>query len=759
MMAQKGHIDIQKILDMSVARLRFEMVYLMELNQFSIQQFVEKAKSLQIGVLKNEMLRALSRPMTEARSLRGRVSTLSQLSDLLKPTKAGETKEINRQILNLDQTLKSSLSYPATLSLYYIIFKAGLGPDAVVEPAYSRFAAPHTFRGAIKKLLQGSKKAIFNFSVDDTPLNSFEMMESIELSVRSGLFQGLGFSIDDMMGFLFDMATAEEMSYAQGAPVGSLGSYTDLEGNYQNLQDKYASPEWSDVLKSCVDFKEGRGHDREMPLSHILLSPSLGYTSLFLDGDYSGLETANIDGQVIQKPGYFAMGRRHVTQLEIFRTDLLLSIRFFQNLQTNIEATTPEKLPKLAGKIGEAKEKIKSFITLLLQRTKEFDSCYFDLMKRDRVIVAEIIKAEAQFWGAVHQEMKKMRQDPKYASSINQHPLGYELPAGVLWRTRVSAQSATTYDFDFQLRVKDMIEHGMLLPSGKQNPLDPSLKLRLTSDEAKASLYKNAVSRTLPYVEDEKSFVSSAMKSNVYSGVHAYVQWFEESHYPVIGFQTFYDGHALLYRLSPMTTELLGLPELESAQALAELPIQLLNYFSLDPQEIEALGLLGNVRVFDFSSVTHSSIFMASNSQPEASHDYLMQILAQKWMGYFGDKDIMETPEVAVMGGRPDDLVPVETLAIRYFNYRSDTHQILFSQDLNNAAMFDQQYINFIKADYSRMALFKAQVLKEEQSIPFLMINFDARGPLKVNLYSTGVSDNLDSTFIQLKKTTGNFFQ
>ncbi len=758
MMATKGKIEAHTLIDSISNRLRFEVVYLMVLNQKSIQDFALRSKGLQISSFKSEMQRDLSRPMTEARALRGRVSVLSQLTDLISTANHIETKDLTMQILNLDRSLKSALSYPALLSLYYLSFKAGLTAETIVAPAIDRYHPPQTFRGVIKKLFQGQNISPFEYSLNNDALNSFETLEAMQLAFQTDLFQSMGFSVDELLANLFEMATAEEMTSGQGSIMGELGPKADLESKFENLKDKYSSPDWNELLSTCSDFEKGQPHARELAIRHLIISPTLGYNIQFLNDEYTGNEIVNIDNQSMQKPGYFSMSRAHVTELEIIRSDLLLTIRFFQNLKSGFEKGDSTKLVKLEEKLEYVKEKTRSFLRLILQRQKEFDSCYFQLIKRDRVIMAQLLKTEAVYWRAAHQEMKKMRADQNYQSPMNQKPISYELPQGVVYRSRISGQSVVNYDFDVLLRMKEYLESGAKWPGSQREAIDPSLKIVLTEEIAKTPEYKNALTQAIPFIEDEDKFVMSAMRSGLYSGKNAVLPWYLGTVFPIVAFQNYYDGHALLYRMSPVVTEILGMPELESSAELFEIPQRVLQFFNLEKAELEALNLTGATHLYDFKLTYKAGLYLNSKSSPSASEDYMLQVLSQKWMGTYGDKDMMENPEVLKYGGRPPAVVPVETIAQNYFNYRSDTHRTIFAQDLNDISQFDTQYRDYINADFVRTAQFKNFVLQNAQSRAPLMIHFDLSGPQKMKLFTDGAIDNVDSVYIQFKKRTGNFF-
>ncbi|MGZ5278643.1 MAG: hypothetical protein ACXWC9_01795, partial [Pseudobdellovibrionaceae bacterium] len=531
-----------------------QIAYIMALAQYELTSYLKKTPNLDASNLFIDAKKSLSQSSIDARALADHLRNISQFFALTSP-KSKEDVAFFKIISTLEKTIKISISYPGTLVLFDTATRLGITPNTMLS--IQKFDAEGTmpFEAYVQQFFRGEVMPLLDHTMDKKPLGTFETGEAIEMAVKGGWFESMGRTPDEALTDLFEVymqSNAMQVYRGRFAPDLIPTKLSVLRSTLEILDAKYNTAEWRDAVHLCKGLQSGKTRPQQtLDLMGLLRSPTLGSFANKLSTFEGSSGTSGGSGNsafTVRSKGYFMFSKRTMDQMEWLRLDLLPTLHYFTSLKTALEKSGVA-LPKLEQRIESVKTLAKTYANKFKSRFQEANECWFYLFTRERAIIAQLVQYEKAYWQWAH---------PQILAGQNISTLfTKDLPTGMQYRTTATAQSITMYAWDLLLRSRVYLQTG--IPQLNLPPIAANVNVVVSSSLIKESLYKDAVVTSIPMEASADSFAKSAIKGSGFSGSKNIVYWYLATYLDITLFQTYADGVALFYRVSPILEQVLGI--------------------------------------------------------------------------------------------------------------------------------------------------------------------------------------------------------
>lgn len=720
-----ANLDSKKINETILSYVEFQILHLILLAQDDIKLFLQQAKDIQPEKYFIEINNYLSTSTKNAKSLNDRTQSLVQLLSYVKSPKTSTTT-----LSSLQKNIKTLVTYPQTIILLYSMARNGVLPEKVVNLPVRIHLASATFGDLLKLLFNGMLPPLLNYHQDETTHNKFEIIESFESLVKSNYF-----TILDIEADLF-LSTFWDSIFLYGIENERVNRSKFLKDRKDNLEAKYASGEWKDVLNLCKAINAGDQQNlpyRTIPFSEVIHSPTLGRLASRLNDSYEGTNQHTVNGITIVNKGYYAPANNLNIQLEKIRLDINNYIKIFKTLKSFFKTDT--LFSKLDSRVEKVKSEVKSFVLLYNLRLKEFENCYFPILQREKHIMAKIFQYESIFWKDISTEKSKYH-----------FPFKYSLPSGINWKTKYSNNQILTHNSDFLLRVKNYLQFGY-----RQLPaIDEKLNIELTENYVTHPIFTESTSRSIPIGSSADEFSKIALNSSSYT---ATVNWYNSSYINLTGIDNYYDALAQFYRMQGDLTEIYEIPTLRTTYDLLVAPLRVYKLIHLSNDEKENLQWIGRSSRYDYSYLG----LLESLDEATPSHRPIIEKVTAKWMAHYSRRDVWENPENKMK--RPVDLQPLIDLAEKFASYRKNKSESIFIKTFSSDDSLQNEIKKAIKADFKLAHSLKEDFLTHAKNRESMFISFDVQRTLEVPLFGKDSLQSFETQLIDFKNKTGNFYK
>lgn len=723
-------LDPQKILSAGQNYLRSDVAHLVHLAQIDLKTLLATCNHVETINLFSFAQQTLSKSSIESIGLPEKAEKISQLIRASALSiKQGDL--FAAQVTALHKTIKKTIVYPTTMIVLTLLNRAGVAATDQLRGIDCAGDIRPNFSFCVTSFFLGNLKPAFAFTNDESKLTPIELLESIELASKIGVFEAANTTPDEIVTTLFDILTNDKNG--------------KLNAEIEHLNIKYSSAEWSELQVLAKAIQANTQVARTISINEMIYSPTLGSAMPALN---------NSNGTDQSSPGYFTASNRLSEQLETIRSDLFSLFQYFSTMQTTLQKSgTP--MPKLQGRLLKLKTSAKAFVSILLQRTQEFDQTYFPIVDQELKYTNTLIKYEAAYWKSVHQQMKKLRA-AKSSQQITSTETDMNLPIGTKYRSVVSADSVSSYEFDFLLRTRQYLQSG--LPTSALPAINPSLRIQIPAGFENSPLYRNSKVNLVNFVEDETTFIRNAINSTGISGSGTQVQWYHGSYLQIYAFRNYYDIKTILYRMGPLAQRYLGMNTITKEQ-LVNAPLQVLQHFNQSIDEKQVLQLLGKTTRYNLEQLDGYGIFFeAIDNHAAPIYDYLLTELYKRGMSRFGHSDISDDSGAEM--NLPWGFIPIPVAAEQIAQYNINMSMALFSTHLSAAADLTDVYKLTVADDLKLLNDAKAAVQSMQARLAdFTQINYQTDKTLPLSLVSSYVLKNVEAYQINFHNRTSTFYK
>ncbi len=738
-------LSVAKLLEVAQNYVRFEVVYAMTRAQLEFKSFLADYSSVTAPQIIVAAKKKISMSSMQARALPEKTRKLSQLISDAAGVNSKESNIFNKQIISIPKTIKTAITYPYMAILLFIARRLGANTDTHLEVVKFSGEGNSKLSYFVKHLFNGSLIPILDFTDDMVPLNAFEVMEAFEISAKSGTFENLGLNLDEVTATLYNLLLEDEQK--------------DLASNQSNLERKYATTEWSELMQICQGYKQHTPAGHAISFPELQQSPTLGEAASPLNDSFTEENTSTLDGVTIKKHGYFTMSVRLVDQLEWIRSDLFTLIQYFDNMQTILMQSSGYPMPKLKVQVEKTKVLSKNFISLLLKRDKEFDECFIMIQSQERKYMTQIVKYELAYWKLVHQEMVRQRRGLP-GKDMGTKFLNLTLPPSIEYRSKVSAKNVKSVNFDFFLRVKSYLQYG--LPAANLPAIYPNLDIAWTTGLEDSSFYRDTNTHIVPFDENELSFASAAVIASNIAGSGSQTFWFGVAYMYPSSFRQYYDAKALFYRMNPQVKKILGMDSLISIENLMQVPKSVIPYIDLTEAEKQIMNLLGILSRYSDTDLPagHGLFLDNTNNNAAPLYDYLLAQLSNRWMASFGHADEWEDYQVESSHMRPFELRPISMDAELFSRYQANVKDHFALIKLVTADVFAETLKSEVKDDLQLLIDARNAISNEaKKDFPISTVSYQSDQSFPLTFYSSSVYDNVDKYIYYFHSQTSGFYK
>jgi len=746
---KSASLSVPKAFETAQTYTYSQIAYIMALAQYELTSYLKKTPNLDASNLFIDAKKSLSQSSIDARALADHLRNIAQFFALSAP-KSKEDAAFFKIISTLEKTIKISISYPGTLVLFDTASRLGITPNTMLS--IQKFDAEGTmpFEAYVQQFFRGEVMPLLDYTTDKEPLGTFETGEAIEMAAKGGWFESMGRTPDEALTDLFEvyMQSNSMQVYRGRIPPDLIPTKLSvLKSSLEVLDAKYNTAEWKDAVHLCKGLQSGKTKPQQtLDLMGLLRSPTLGSFAdkmASFEGSSGSSGGSGNSAFSIRSQGYFMFSKQTLDQMEWLRLDLLPTLHYFTTLKKSLEKSGIA-LPKLENRIESVKTLAKTYANKFKARFNEANDCWFYLFARERALIAQIVQYEKAYWEWAH---------PQILAGQNISSLfTKDLPTGMEYRTTATAQNITMYTWDLLLRARIYLQTG--IPQLNLPPIAGNVSVVVSESLLKESLYKNPTVTSIPMEANAKSFSKSAIKGSGFSGSNNIVYWYLASYFDLTLFQTYADGVALFYRVSPILNQVLGIQKYFTDKQLLEAPVKVRSFLNLTDSERMSQSLLGISSRYIPDFLRMGKQFLQDNGQAEPMYDYILKSMTGSWMGSFGDEDIWENAEVRVK--RPPSLIPFSVLASNIYQYQLDPQSHLFSPTLISRDLFIQDFKPIIANDLRVAAEFAKKVEADSKSMDVM---FDNTNKLRVEPYTPVTLKDVDTSVERAHQMTGGIFR
>ncbi len=733
-------LDSEKVISVGRQYIRAEVAYLVTLAQIDLKSLLNDYTKIEAKSLFVQAQQSFSRSSIEAISLPEKAQKIAQLVRV-SSVDSKRADEFSSQVTDLHKTIKKTIVYPTTMIIFTLLNRLGVAPtDELQSINCDRDPSPK-FSSCVQTLFLGTLKSPLAFTEDTTALNAIELLESVELTAKSGYFDVTGLTTDDIITTLFDLLTIDKVA--------------KLNEEIEHLSIKYSASEWADLQVLAKSTNSANPPARNISLTEMIYSPTLGSAMPTLNEEFNGQTNTSSGVITLLTPGYFFSSNRISEQLERIRSDLFNLFQYFDTMQIVLKKSSSTEMPKLQKRIQTIKLSARQFVATALKRMQEFNQTYFPLVAQEINNTNLIIKYEAAYWKFVHETMKTLRAN-RSQEKISHSQFALQLPNDAQYRTVITGDSVSAYEFDFMLRAGHYLKQG--LKPASLAAIRPNLNILIADGVDNTELYRNSKVNLIKFVENESEFVQNAINATGVSAATSEIRWFYRSYLQVYAFRNYYDINATLYRMGPLAKRILNLDTVSKDQLL-QVPLRVLKHFNQTTEEKQAVALLGMTTRYNLEQLEGYGIFFnAIDSDAAPVYDYILTELIKRGMSTFGHSDIDDARGSAI--SFPLGIVPVSVIAEQIAQFHLNKSQNLLEMRSVAADVYTSGY-KLTVSDDLRLVTEAKQAIQEAGPllVGFNQINYQTNKTLRLNIVSAYVLKNVEASRIHFHNRTSGFYK
>jgi hypothetical protein len=743
-------LEISKTFDCAKIYTQSQLAYVMAVAQQELADFLKKTPGLNATNLFVDSKKALSHSSIAAKALPDHFRNVLHFFSLSAP-KSPEDQSYFKIVNLLEKTVKMTVSYPVALVLFDTATRLGITPNQLVsldgQSKYSQWAL-ETY---VQQFIRGEVDPLLDYTIDKHPLSSFEVIEAVEMTAKSGWYESMGRTPDEALRDLFEVymqSNAWKVYFGQVEQSNVPTKLAVLKDSLQTLEAKFNAGEWQDTVHLCKGFQSANSKPRQtLNLLSITESPTLGSLAKRISYPENASRISGGTGNTsfeYTEPGYFMFSRKTMDQIEWLRLDILPTLQFFSALQQGLEKSGL-KTPLFAQSLENVKQLSKTYAVKFMKRFREAQDCYFLLMTREREVMSQLVIYEKAYWQWAHGQIAA-------GHDINSL-FAKNLPNGMSYRTQITAGKVVTYTWDLLLRLKVYLESG--LPQLKMPAIAPNLSIVIPDSLIKNPLYMESQILQVPVGTDAGSFATTVLREGGLTGDNRIVDWFLNSYMDIISLKSYEDATVLFYRASPIFNQVLGLPNYFTLQESFDSVPRIRRFLSLSQTEFTSQAMIGLQSRFisDFLE-SGDQLLQQGGTKPHPIYDHVLKALASNWMGGFADDDAWENSEMRTQ--RPPSIVPIAVKADKLFQYQLDSQFQIFSATSNARALMMESFKTTIHDDLQVVSAFANKVENESKPIEVLYNNV---GPLQADNYSSVFLKNVRTVVDKINLRTGGMYK
>ncbi len=742
-------LEIPKAFEYAKIYTQSQLAYVMAVAQQELADFLKKTPGLNASNLFVDGKKALSRSSIEARALPDHFRNVLQFFSLSAP-KSSEDQSYFKIVSTLEKTVKMTISYPVALVLFDTATRLGITPNQIVALDGQLNFSQWALESYVQQFIRGEVDPLLDYTLDKHPLSSFEVIEAIEMTAKSGWYESMGRTPDEALRDLFEVymqSNAWKVYFGQFEDVNVPTKLAVLKDSLQTLEAKFNTGEWQDTVHFCKGL-QGNGAKPRQTLNLIALteSPTLGSLAKRISYAENSSRTSGGSGNTsfeYTDPGYFMISKKTMDQIEWLRLDILPTLQYFSSLQKGLEKSGI-KTPLFEHSLENVKELSKTYATKFMKRFKEAHDCYFYLMTREREVMSQLVIYEKAYWQWAHAQIA--------AGQDISSPFTKNLPSGMNYRTQVKDGNLIIYTWDLLLRLRVYLESG--LPQLKLPAIAANMTIVIPESLTKDLLYRESQISQVPLGTKADAFATQVVRQGGLAGDNRIVEWFLNSYMDIINLKTYEDATALFYRAAPILNQVLGLQNYFTLQESFDAVPRIRRFLSLSENERASQALIGLQSRFISDFLESGDQLLQQGGKPQPVYDHALKAFAANWMGGFADDNAWEASEMRTP--RPRSIVPIAIKADKLYQYQLDSQFQIFSSMSNARALMMESFKTTIHDDLQLVSAFADKVETESKPMEVLYNN---TGKLKADNYSAVFLRNLRTVVDKINLRTGGMYK
>lgn len=698
--------------------------------------------------------------------LEGRLPSLkSFVTKSLKghPEKGAEDRatKLIRTIESYPESVKVTSVYPNTLLLFYLLsqkeFKLTVRGLGTIDTG-----------DLMNLLFQGLIPPLLGYVEDSRPYNSFSLLYSFDMAVRSGLIASAGIDVDDFIAVTVKRLMENPIRF--------------VSKNLDTIENRFReSSRMTDLRRACSELRGGVPYSRTIDLGEVRRSP---YYGDLIDDAFKGMTSVgSVSGGDPGAIGKYDMGLNFIDSdyaetVERLRLNLVNFERIGQAMLTSyadyltrFEKLSAQQVQDRTVKTRQQLERIESlrarFFKSSADLIADLGDCYTRIAIEDFRYTSEAIEYEEMYLRQVHRDLTKLRAGVSdlEKAQIEAKYRFQGLPSGFEGRDRLSEDGYLVNQIDFLIRAAGYLQRGIKTERDQRPALAPQLTINMGAKlDIDSPILAKSVSKFVPFHENENEFVASALR-NIFSQVNAFAFWQNLVAGRILSWTHYLKSYSSIYRLEFWQTN--GSPQLISPENILETHRQMLKLVSFTPKERRLMEILAMPYRYETLFFDNRLLnFTRSQTSGYAVQDYWglfdlpVRVMSYEKLGY--DYDLAQVESGDLRGNPVDKRSGFWQLGQEYYSVRAQENRAETMIPFNPALdqMLDLSMRRFVQSEIGAITAFNRYTLGYTERMAALPEEERPAVDLKLNQRMTGpmvtesLIDNMPARVLRFDQTT-----